>query len=87
MAAAPRWKIYDANGKYQAATKEVEAAAALVAFYGPGSKIKWDHKVLAWEEGIDGDGGNSYDEVAILAKKRLNAYRVKMGWTRGGGPQ
>ena len=64
MAGAPRWKVYDANGKYQAATKEIEAAAALVSFYGEGSKIKLDHRNVVWVEGEDGEAGDSYDAVA-----------------------
>lgn len=82
MASTPKWKIYDAKGKYQAGTKEIEAAAAVVSLYGRGSKIKWDHTVLAWEEGVDGEAGDSYDAVAELAKKRLDAYRRRMGWIK-----
>ena len=39
MAAAPGWKIYDSFDTYQSSCKEVEAAAAVVTFYGPGSTM------------------------------------------------
>jgi hypothetical protein len=67
MAASPRWKIYDSEGTYQGATKEIEAAAALVAFYGPGATIKSNHRIVVWTEGVDGCAADSYDAVAEKA--------------------
>lgn len=65
MASSPRWKVFDASGKYQAACHEVEGAACLMGFYGDGSTIRRGHakKDIVWTEGVDGNGGNSYDEV------------------------
>lgn len=39
MAATPRFKIFDADGEYQAATKRPEEAAAVVALLGEGATI------------------------------------------------
>ena len=68
MARSPRFKVYDANGVYQAACKEPEAAAAVVSLYGPGATIRTGHtrRNTVWVEGEDGDGeaGASYDAVA-----------------------
>lgn len=64
MAGSPRFKVYDATGKYQASCKEIEAAAAVVSFYGEGATIKDGHTRVVWREGVDGDAGDSYDAVA-----------------------
>lgn len=64
MASAPRWKIYDAEGVYQAACKEPEAAACLVSFYGNGATIRDGHAFIAWTEGRDGVATWSYDTTA-----------------------
>ena len=66
MAATPKFKVYDAAGAYQAACKEPEAAAAVVSLYGSGSTIRLGHakRDTVWTEGVDGDAGDSYDDVA-----------------------
>ena len=68
MAGSPRWKIYDRDDCYQAACKEVEAAAALVSFYGNGAQIRDGHakSKTVFIESFDGDAGSSYDEVADI---------------------
>ena len=71
MAASPRFKVYDETGTYQAACKELEAAAALTAFYGEGSTIRLDHRQTVYTNGIDSDAGESYDEVAELALAKI----------------
>jgi len=72
MAASPKFKIYDANGQYQAACHEPEAAAALVSFYGDGATIRDSHpaKYTVWTEGKDGLAGESYDQVAQVVLQR-----------------
>jgi hypothetical protein len=75
MGASPKWKVYDHEGTYQAATKEIEAAAAVVSFYGRGATIKLDHKVVVWTEGVDGDGDSSYDEVAEKVAEKIEALK------------
>ena len=64
MARSPRWKVYDRYDTYQASCKEVEAAAALVAFYGEYATIRDGHVHVVWTEGIDGDAADSYDATA-----------------------
>lgn len=66
MASAPRWKIYDAEGVYQSACKEPEAAACLVSFYGDGATIRDGHAFIAWTEGRDGIAAESYDRTAEI---------------------
>jgi hypothetical protein len=72
MAASPKFKIYDANGQYQAACHEPEAAAVLVSFYGDGATIRDSHpaKYTVWTEGKDGLAGESYDHVAQVVLQR-----------------
>ena len=73
MAAAPRYKVFDADGVYQAACKEVEAAAALMGLYGDGATIRDGHsaKHTVWFEGYDGEAGESYDAVVDVVRGRL----------------
>ena len=71
MGSSPQWKVYNAVGTYQAACKEIEAAAALVGFYGDGSTIKHGHGKTVWTEGVDGFAYESYDKVALIANERI----------------
>ncbi len=71
MAAAPHWKVYDAQGEYQAACKEITAAGSLMAFYGLRATIRDGHKVICWTEGADGYAAESYDVVAAVASQRM----------------
>lgn len=66
MSGSPRWKVYDADGEYQASCKEVECAATVVALYGPNSVIRdgWQGRKIVWREGADGCAGESVDECA-----------------------
>jgi hypothetical protein len=91
MAASPRYKVY-ANGKYQAACHEIEAAAALAAFYGKGAEIRAEHSSgwTLWTEGAEKQpAGESYDYVAQVCTKRLQyrqvqAYKQNTGrWPQG----
>ena len=77
--ATPEWKIYDASGTYQAACKEAEAAACLVALYGVGAKIKHDHGLVVWHEGHESmSAALSYDGAAKTMFARRAAYARKM---------
>lgn len=77
MAGAPKYKVFNADGVYQAACKEPEAAAVLVTFYGEGSTIRWDHAFVIWTEGLDGNAGDSYDIAAESMNERLQARHVR----------
>ena len=69
MAAAPQWKVYDAQGSYQASCKEIEAAACLVSLYGEGATIRDRHGPVVFTEGVDQADG--YDQVAALVLSRI----------------
>ena len=77
--ASPRFKVYDEDGKYQAACKHAEAAANLVTMYGDGSTIRDDHGPIVWREGPnhDGCGFNSYDGTARVVWDRIQANELK----------
>lgn len=78
MAAAPQWKVYDSHGTYQAATKEIEAAAALMGFYGDGSTIRYGHGWTLWTEGGEGVSAmESYDLVASVTHERLKVLQAQ----------
>lgn len=72
MAQAPAYKVYGPDGTYQAACKEREAAAALVAFYGDGARIKYQHGLTVWLEGSETIPANeSYDTVSETIRARV----------------
>lgn len=82
MAAAPFWKVYDSDGNYQAATKDVETAAAIIgAMGGEGWTIRAKHRIVCWTEGKESfPAGESYDGVARTVRERfprLTAAGVK----------
>lgn len=65
MAAAPRFKVYDAGGVYIASCKYPQDAAAIVAARGShGTQIRDGHVRVVWTDGVDGDASESYDAVA-----------------------
>lgn len=77
MASAPAYKVYDAQGTYQAACKEIAAAAVLMGFYGCGATIRLEHRIVLWTEGAEGQpAGESYDHVAEVAAQRLTERRA-----------
>ena len=69
MAASPQFKVYDSQGIYQAACKEIEAAACLVSLYGEGATIRDRHGPVLFTEGVDQNEG--YDQVAALVLSRI----------------
>jgi hypothetical protein len=75
MARSPEFKIYDAAGAYQAACKEPELAAAVVAVLGEGSTIRHGHlsKDIVWTEGKDGFAAESYDLTRDRILETLSA--------------
>lgn len=68
---SPQWKVYDAENKYVASTKDTEGASLLMSLYGTGSTIRLDHKRIVWTEGKDGNASESYDQTAIKIQERL----------------
>lgn len=77
MAASPAYKVYDAGGTYQAACKDIAAAALLMGLYGDGATIRLDHKLVLWTEGAEGQPAfESYDHVAEVADRRIRESRA-----------
>jgi len=76
-----RWKVYDAHRTYQAACKEINAAGALMAHYGPGATIKDDHSIIVWKEGREHDGEqcatHSFDDLIHVVNQRCRARDLK----------
>jgi hypothetical protein len=73
MASTPRWKVYNSQGQYIAATKHVEDAAALAALNGNGSTIRDGHSKsdIRWIEGSESfSASESYDRVCIVVTER-----------------
>jgi hypothetical protein len=76
MPDTPRFKIYEAGGRYRAATKGPMAALCLCAHYfGKGSTIKYNHQVLLWTEGPEGDGP-AITVGAPMTKEYDRAYKI-----------
>lgn len=73
MAASPKYKVYDKSGTYQGSAKEVEAAAAMAAFYGDGATVRSGHRSIVWTHGEIDDP--SYDDIALLAYEREDEMR------------
>lgn len=77
MAAAPEWKVYDKHGNYQAACKEIEAAASLMGFYGKGATIRHGHGTTVWTQLVDGDAMASYDYVVAIVTNRMRGVHER----------
>ena len=76
MSGSPKFKIYDCNGDYMAATKEAEAAAVLVSWYGDGATIRYEHGPVIWREGAEGaPATDSLDGTSETVWSRINARR------------
>lgn len=92
MAASPFWKVFNGDGEYRACTKDVEDAAVLVAFYGPGATIRAGHKTVVWREGAEKQSAaESYDYVATLVYERFAAAQEartakQQEWALRGSP-
>lgn len=80
MAISPDWKVYNPQGQYVAACKHPEDAAAIVALYGNGTKIKLGHIVTVWHEGHETQpAGESFDFVASTCLARRRQHYEKLG--------
>ena len=76
MAAAPKWKVYSPDVEYVASCKHAEDAACLVALYGDGATIRFEHYRFVWSEGEeDQPAQDSYDFVAEVCQKRVAELR------------
>jgi hypothetical protein len=82
MAGTPRWKIYDQDRNYVAATIDATLAAAVVGSAGgDGWAVKIDGRIV-WREGQEqASAGDSYDDAAELmyARQLSNAQDRRTG--------
>lgn len=70
MAGSPQYKIY-AGKEYVASVKYLEDAAALAAFRGDGTTVRFGHSTLLWTEGQEEiPAGESFDRAANIMRKR-----------------
>lgn len=77
MAGSPSFKVYNRNKEYIAACKYAEDAAAVVALYGDGATIKYQHSWLVWTEGSEiAEAATSYDFVAQTIWNRIEERRA-----------
>lgn len=74
----PIYKVYDADGNYQAACRDTYLSAACIVVLGTGATIRYDHSVVVWTEGAEAiEAGESFDTVAEVVAGRVLDYRVK----------
>lgn len=72
---SPMFKVYR-DREYLASCKHAEDAGAIVALYDtPAMTIRFDHGLTVWREGTDGHAGESFDELAALVWRRVDAMR------------
>jgi diaminopimelate epimerase len=87
MTGSPKWKVYDADGNYEAACKSGEVAASVVALLGDGAVIKADHRLIVWREGKEEiSAAESYDTVArVIAERLIDVARKQVNKNMGAG--
>lgn len=72
MAASPKLKVFTPKGEYVASCKFADDAAAIVAKYGHGAKIKYEHKHVVWVEGDEPQpASESYGFVENTVEDRI----------------
>ena len=83
MAAAPFWKVYNAENQYVAAAKDTTIAAAIIgSIGGDGWTIRAGHRAsgIVWTEGEEIiHAGESYDVVAEMIHARTPKLRGYKG--------
>ena len=62
--------VYEPSGSKIAEVWDYAAGALLMSLYGNGSSIRYKNRVL-WEEGIDGEGAESYDTTSMMIDSKL----------------
>ena len=77
MASSPDYKVYDADGKYQAACKDAVHAVVLAEFIGCGASIRWHHKYTVWTVGTPQSVNKSYDDAENTVADRIKAIHEK----------
>lgn len=68
------WKIYSADGDYEAEAVHGELAAAVVAVLGDGATVRTAGGHVVWREGAEEfPAGESYDGVVITIADRVRS--------------
>jgi hypothetical protein len=75
MAQSPKYKVYR-DKEYIGCVKYAEDAAALVAIQDNGS-VRLGHSFVLWNEGVDGNAGDSYDVAAEKMREREHEANAK----------
>ena len=70
-------KVHHPSGDVIAEVYDFAAGALLMSLYGEGSYITYRRKVL-WQEGIDGEGAESYDTTSMVIDVRLQDMGVQL---------
>ena len=76
MAATPRFKVYNRDGEYIAATRYPDDAAVLAGARGEGTTVRLLHGVrdTVWREGAEEfSASESYDGAAATMLDRLES--------------
>jgi len=72
---ATKWKCHFPDGEFGASTKYAEDAAAIVALWGAGATVKWDHRLVVWTEGKEEiSAAESYDRATAIMMARRAKY-------------
>ena len=78
MANSPVWKVYDANNKYQGATKDIVAASVLAQWYGNGASVRFNH---ARKDTIYTQLGNLVPDYDRLTSEDIERFRNPYEWS------
>lgn len=79
MSGTPRFKLYDGDGRYLAATKHVEDAAILLGAWGSGTirDGDWSRRIVFTQD-TDCDAAESYDRVCDFVNLRCARWLVEL---------
>jgi len=70
-------KVHSPSGSVIADVYDWPAGALLMSLYGEGSYITY-RGASVWEEGIDGEGAESYDTTSMVIDSRLISMGVQL---------
>ncbi len=78
MARGTRYKVIS-DGVHVASLRYAEDAAAMVALYGKGTRVRFLHDVTVWREGKEEiEAGSSYDAAAAIMRERVAEYLTRL---------
>jgi len=69
--------VHSPSGSVIADVYDWPAGALLMSLYGEGSYITY-RGASVWEEGIDGEGAESYDTTSMVIDSRLISMGVQL---------